>query len=387
MQAELVFRPSNLHRRQVCNGSGHLESLLPQSGTSADATHGISCHDWTYEVLLEEFEKAAKRQEGMTIEDATAVSWAVKQVGRLGYETTAWLTEHPVALYCGLAKVCDGTADLVLIDAENRKAFLFDLKFGRYATPGPSVNLQTASYGAGLLQNTPEVDEVHVALLQPFVSMAKPEVYIITKADAVAANIGGIRTACVAAAGAAPDSLQAPEMAAWSRRYLNIVPSACRYCSAKRICPLMQETQEALVKTDCSGLIPAGDRLDMWDKAVLVEKKMVEIKRRIQQEVAQDAIAGTVTEGFVNIDKKGADKVDIQKLADCLQSWFTPAEILQFCKATIMPLRKAFAENAVKRGNVKTLKEGKQLFASVTTPAVTPGLPTSHIERDKRSAK
>lgn len=150
---------SELPRVYGCPGYIRLKRSLnlPRQPDSEDAASGTRCHS-AY---------AGETSVKLTDDEEISVARAVRMTDTLAAELG--FTAPPIMerrLYCGTS--FSGQPDRIYIDG--KRAFVPDAKFGRNAVEDAESNKQFRGYVALVAYNWPELTEIYVAPIQPWVS-------------------------------------------------------------------------------------------------------------------------------------------------------------------------------------------------------------------------
>ncbi len=143
------FSPSSLKMRAVCPGF-HQDN----SGDTEAADEGTLLHAAVETGNLN----------GLTDEQVALVMQCIEV---LDAESIGYPTRHLEVKLSILDGYTFGTADVVLISADGRKAKILDWKFGYHAVDRAVSNFQSRSYALGVLEMFPTVEDVEALFFSP----------------------------------------------------------------------------------------------------------------------------------------------------------------------------------------------------------------------------
>ena len=129
-----------------------------------------------------------------------------------------------------------GTADVLVIDRNNKELHVFDYKFIRTSVTHAENNLQTQAYGAAALERFPSFKAVHTHIVAPRIGD-------FTRATFGRELLTDVRTRIFAIIDAAADPFKLP-----------CAGEQCRFCGVKGRCPALSATAVALTRG--AGLLP-----------------------------------------------------------------------------------------------------------------------------------
>lgn len=135
-----------------------------------------------------------------------------------------------------------GTADLVLLNFDQRTAVLADYKMGVVPVSHPERNIQVWSYAYALMSQYEEIDTVHCYIIQP-ACFDQPLYAVLTRSD-----IPKIKQRCdwIIDRAESPDAEETPN------------DKVCGYCTRKARCPKWQLAAIQMVEENLDYLPPAS---------------------------------------------------------------------------------------------------------------------------------
>jgi hypothetical protein len=238
-----------------------------------------------------------------------------------------------------------GTVDAVGI-RDDGTAVIADWKMGRVEVPDPAVNLQLAAYACAVMQEY-GVDAVDAYIVQPRVRRENHPHWRFTKPWKIVERIQRI-----IAAGEAPG--------------LDLrTGSHCRYCTAQVGCSALNLESSALVKTVESGLdrINPGNAAEAHDQASLIRKAADQVLAHVKQ-LAIDA--GGQIPGLEIQEVQGHRMIpDPQKAYTALAEFINHEEFMALVQVSPAKAEDLLARKGKESGRFKTIKEGKEYFASL----------------------
>ncbi len=324
--------PSRLKQRDACPGSRWMEAGQPDEST-VDSREGTMLHDAVFNKNI---------RKGLSTEQQDLVESCDRGLAR--FPVDEWLVERRIMIQDFDANPFDppmllfGTADAIgRLDEDTM--VIAEFKFGQIAVDSPEKNLQVAAEALGVFQEF-KCKKVIVILIQPRVRMDNHPTYEFTQPEALMERIAGIcnRTD--------QDSL---ELASGSH---------CRYCRAKRMCPVLARTETEL-EVGRHGLINPNNAAKVYRDANMVIKKCEDLKRDVRKVV----LSQVDVEGFIVIDKKGARTItNVQAAYDSVAHLMDVAEFMSCCNVSVAQLEEMFAAKAKASKLCKTKKEAKDLF-------------------------
>lgn len=329
--------PSSLYRRQMCPGSLEAERGLPevQSEYSEEGT------------LLHSAVWIEHDREQLSIDQLKTIGFVDDALEKIAakYGVTEWHGETRVRLSGGRW----GTIDCWGFAADG-SIVIIDFKFGYKEVSSPASNLQLADYATGIMNEPsrtakPAPQKVIACIIQPRIMGSNWSEFTFTKFDAITANIKDIIEKC--------NNHEAQRNAGeW-----------CTYCKAFEKCNKVNQMKDALSEIEPSEITVANAD-EMYEKALLVEKKIKAIKAQCKQ----IAIDNGGRAGRLEIREKNGNRFipDLQKAYESVQDIMTVQEFLSCCSAKISNLEKEVASRLKEQSKVKTLIEGKEKFNELT---------------------
>jgi hypothetical protein len=226
------FRPSNLHRRKSCPGSGRLEAQFAAEPDSEYAVEGRLLHGQFAQLDIE----ADRPPRDLTEEQCGILLRAIElqcevfsrvEAECSGFERQIDIEEDEIPFYASLATReirFTGTPDRVRLYGPAVANVVIDAKFGRNEVAPAEVNYQLAAYAVMAHDRYP-TQHVYCAIVQP----RAPRESRLTVAKYSAGDIESIRAAVLQII----IECEAPNAP--------LVPSedACRYCAARMGCPAL----------------------------------------------------------------------------------------------------------------------------------------------------
>jgi CRISPR/Cas system-associated exonuclease Cas4 (RecB family) len=297
-----------------CAGKFQLEITCPPSEGGAAADMGTRIHAYLAgeDVTLNDEEQA--------IADRCQEEYA-EILETLDFGAPDHVTVEKRLWY---GDIWSGQIDLILHWGD--KVLIIDWKTGRVGTGNTAAdNLQLRAYAVLVKKNLPNIREAYVAIVQPMAQKYTIAHYDIIDLIAAEHQIQGIVEAAMH-----PDAPRTP------------TPSACKYCSAKAICPEAGGVaSELAVFTPAQVPALSNEAIaDFLDKADVVEAFIEairdEAKKRLLEghEIAGRKLASGRTSRSVE------DPVEAFK---ALEQHLTPNEFTSACKVSIPQLEKIFA--------------------------------------------
>ncbi|MHB8283492.1 MAG: DUF2800 domain-containing protein [Caulobacteraceae bacterium] len=152
----MILRPSAAPRWGVCPGSVALEALYPEDTESPAAREGTAAHWYTTEAIQQRYHGIGTLAPNGVPLDADMIEGGNLFAAEV---LTTQAQASPLArlhveqkFQCGLVHdQCEGTPDVVLIDGDNHRLWVWDYKYGhRYVDPWE--NRQLTCYAAGVLE-------------------------------------------------------------------------------------------------------------------------------------------------------------------------------------------------------------------------------------------
>lgn len=364
MSKHHLFGPSSLERRYLCPGSAGMEKGLPNV-TSEHAAEGTRLHAevaaaierWCGKEVAnpppcsEEiakciafFERVVKGEEFATMAEVreAIAAGTVKVFAELAMEWSAYGKTHT-----------SGTADVIIVTPS--RLLGIDWKFGRREVTEAAHNWQGAAYAfMAMLAFYREKCEFH--FYNPIIGQ-HTHTEFADKAQ-IAKNIMQI--------------IRRAETG-------ELVPGEkqCRYCKAALhgTCPVALkklETFAALPEVQaprvCWTEKSDAELIQLYEAAKLcakyAEKASAELMRRITQK------GSPVADYDVKYISGGRKITDMVEAFGLLGDGITQEEFLRCCSVSVAQLEAKFGEKLKSSGQVKTLKEGKAIFAEILDPVL-----------------
>lgn len=361
-QGHCLYSPSSLARLDLCPASARLCALVPDDAPSEAALRGTRIHQlaaaMTQSGIIptagepEELDFAAKiRDYARNLIDCNAkfrVEW------RLGYSDIE-------------GEVYWGTCDLIIILPQ--KVIICDWKTGFSDVPEAAINLQGAAYALAAMQ-TYGVDCAEVRFYNPCTNWES--VAEFTSPEGLAREVLGVIERAKA-----PDAPCNPS------------EDACRYCRAKSICAAHLATCEAscnLVEmTPSTDIATWSDAaVSLWYSRLTLAAKWLEtiIKPELLKRIADKGECGGLK---VKAQSGGREAGDVCQVAGAVHDVLSNLEILECCNLSIAKLKAKYAEQAKYKWDIKTKKEGEQLFEDAVAGMLTEKEPRRVIYRAKEA--
>lgn len=275
-----ITSPSNLYRRALCPGSQAMEEQVRERGlaigavesTSPEAEEGTALHN----VMAGKF---TPPKEWWTEDREYAIGEA-KKGDDLALEKAFGQNPENLELHREIKledEHGEGTADLVAC-VKDSASLVRDYKFGRIGAASAESNYQTMWY-AVMESKRSGHRRVFVSLGQPFLDKDHREsiaVYEGPDLDAAHMTVATIISKC-----SAVDAPRVPSM------------EACRYCTARSICPEARKYQTELVKKASEGMAITKDNARaVWEAARLAEAVVKEVKEKVKEIVSTTGAPG-----------------------------------------------------------------------------------------------
>ena len=356
MSKHHLFGPSCLERRFLCPGSAGMEKGLPNV-TSEAAAEGTRLHAeiaaaiecWcgkevdnpplcTEEIAkcLAFFEIIAKGEEFATMSDVRDAikAGAVKVFTELSMEWAAYGKVHT-----------SGTADVIIVTPS--RLIGIDWKFGRRKVTEAADNWQGAAY-ALMAMLFFDRSAAEFWFYNPVINQETGTTF--TGRDQIARRI--MRVIRNAETG-------------------KLVPGEkqCRYCKAALhgTCSAALADLERFATTPevCAPRVAWQDKSDeeliaLYEFAIRVAKFADKAKAELMRRASERGEIGGYTIKLSGAGRKATDMIECYALAG---DSITQEEYLNCCTVSVAQLEAKFCEKKKAAGEVKTLKEGKALFA------------------------
>lgn len=334
--------PSALYRRQACPASMLAERGLPEE-SGPDAEEGTILH----EKVVEVYERGESAMEGLTDEQAEAVSRSVSFLRSFdGRGGEPWIFEERLVMFdeC-FQRVNFGRLDAVKVIQEEGMGILVDFKFGRNPVSSPAMNLQFANYAAMIAQEY-GVSRVECHLVQPRL-FEKAEPFTFTKFDGIVKTIKRIIARC--------NELDAERRAG----------EHCKYCKAKSGCPAFGSFSTA-VATLNSSAITADNAADLAGFITQLRKQCDRATDMLKEAVKE---AGGQLGNLRLVHRAGNRCADSKELFGCVRDNISADEYMALVDPRIAQVEDLYATRLKESGLVKTKKEGAEKFNQL--PAIS----------------
>jgi len=236
-----------------------------------------------------------------------------------------------------------GTPDGVgFIDEET--ALIAELKYGWHPVDPPVKNIQTGACAVALKQKYPKLKRIFGAILQPRCS-PEPKIYEYTEFDSMFHYVKDIIVTSKK-----DDAL-----------ILNAGEDQCKYCRAQFICPKVRKAETELMELDDYSLINVSNAAEMYAKVKVVSKKLDGMKARIKELLEYND--GRLPGIYIKRSEGRRTIANLQEAYDAVKDYFEVPEFLAMCNIKIGAFETAVARKLMAVGHVKTLKEGRVMFA------------------------
>ena len=348
------YSPSRLQQLKECPGSARMQEGLPEVRTP-EADEGTMLHERV----------ATRNLAGLTTEQETLVRECLAFVDGLiakGGEGVQVFYEVRLEIKRVDGKVLTyGTADVVILYPDGT-AKVVDWKFGRTPVTEAARNLQLASYAVGVMQKY-NVSAVEVIVFQPRIHAVTS--YTFTKPANILHNIGLVIAA-------AEDD----------RLVLN-AGDACRYCTAKAICPAFRAKFSALDGSEKRDLTDPAILLEYWEKSKVVERFIKEVKEAVEAYVEENGELG----GWKFKEKPGNREItDVPGLAEKLSELLTAREFASACKVSVTGIIDQIVQKTVAAATAEGIKltktDAKKNAEAMLSEFIRRGKPTRTLVKE-----
>jgi hypothetical protein len=243
---------------------------LPRQPDSEDAASGTRCH------AAYAGDTSAKLTDDEEISVARAVRMTDTLAADLGFTAPPIMERR---LYCGTS--FSGQPDRIYIDG--KRAFVPDAKFGRNAVEDAESNKQFRGYVALVAYNWPELTEIYVAPIQPWVtSKPVPALYGIEEIGQTLAEVFG--------AIGKSDREDAPRIAGKHCKYCPLQGVHCAESRHYAIAPVLANGPEGITPAAVAGTLTNENLASFLARIPQAEDVFdairAEAKRRLQEDPA-----------------------------------------------------------------------------------------------------
>ncbi len=302
------YSPSGAPRWLRCPGSVVLEADYPDT-SSIYADEGTAAHTLASACLIAGVDAVEMLGEATRVEErsftvdrdmADHVQSYVDYVRDLAKGNTLLVERRvPISQITGEANA-SGTSDAIIIDAENGKLIVVDLKYGMGVRVEAQDNEQLMLYALGSLEDysvLADITQVEMRIHQPRINNV-PEPFTATLPE-LEHFTKRVQFAIQQAEASATD----PDMLA-----LNLVPGEkqCQFCRAKATCPALRDEVTEIVAAatveDFAEFLPttvddtAGD--NYLSIAMATVGLVEDWSKAVRAEVERRRFAGQTIEGF-----------------------------------------------------------------------------------------
>ena len=361
---------SMLARLASCSGSLALENALKASGRYIEiqnpyAPVGTRGHRYLElecqgkyteaEQVLQSREELSVAQKCIELRQAIMAEWIARTYGDAEQPIIDLVLEKRYWYRAGLFPRFSGQLDFIAIDRTNKRAIIFDYKFGRKESEEASDNLQLRSYVVLLKHNEPELEEIQAAIIEPLVSW-----------DSVRVQYTGdaLRQAEQEIVAIVDEAQWHPE-----RR---VAGTWCVHCPARANCreaiDYSQNLPNPTTMRDIVMELPRGDRgVQLWER-IKVAKKLLETLEKTYTKILE-AEPGALP-GYV-LPAEGRERRFVphpDKLKAALAEYLTSEEIDGCASFHLEKLQEVLGLKHHLAG-----KELEKLFAKLTRDAVAIG--------------
>ena len=351
-----LYSPSRLQRIHDCPGSVRMEAMCPPVEKTPDATEGTMLH----EVIA-----GHGGEEQLDTEQSSAIESCRDFMHSLYHEDgTKWYSEFEVDVQDEHGEILtQGTMDVLLHHADST-ADVIDWKFGRTPVEEAANNYQGAAYALGVFQLL-GVKSVTFHIYQP--RLYTHTQYTFTNPRNILTNIRNII-----------NRAKAPEL------ILNAGDTACRYCSAKSICPAFSARFRALEPTqeENRALSDPAVLLDYWNRAQVVDRFLKELKEAVTDYCQEH---GNLGEWYIQERAGKREITNSVELCTRINSYITAAEWRQCNTVNLGKLTDLIVEKlkaaATANGEKLTTKAAKDKVESLIGDLIQRGEPSAVLTR------
>lgn len=344
------FSPSRLEQFRLCPGSYYMQQGLPEEES-----------EWSKEGQLLHNAVATGCLDGLNDEQATAVQSCLDFLKSMVHPTDQVFYEHKLTVDYDDKVLTEGIADVIIVNPEEKKAYVIDWKFGYNPVKNVAENIQVATYAVGVMQRF-GVSSCKAFVFQPRIRFKSH--YTFTNASAIIANIRSI--------------IQ------WAKSrdlVLKASESACRYCRARLNCPAFRLNFQRLsaCKPDYD-LSDIPTLVSLYEASKEVKSFISEVEAAVKQVIEAKGRCGN----YVFQTAEGAREVkDLNALYAVVKDYLTPQEFNAVCKITLGKFETALSEKliaeAAVRGEKLTKTEAKSRCYAMIAHLISRGNPTKKI--------
>jgi len=345
------FSPSNLERFALCPASWKMTKDLPET-TNEYAEEGTMLH----ERCVDNF-----NTDGLTTEQAILIekSESFLEVFQIGDSYKVSQKEIKLKIVDdNFQLITEGTADVVLLSENRKKAILIDWKFGRSKVTASKDNWQLAAYALGVAQKY-GVSEVEAFIFQPKVYPDSSS-YIFTDFALIQSSLEEAIKDCKR------DAL-----------IFNAGEKQCTYCKFKAKCNAFNAKYSNIELIDNSlpslcdiSLTDLYKRFAMADK--LIKQKFTEVKTELE---ARILLNGSCDGYELKAGSKTATINDADKMFEELKDIMLPSEFTKCCKIQKAALETIYINKVLAssqaEGKKVTKKDLKAEFKNLIAPFTT----------------
>lgn len=363
MSKHHIFGPSSLERRFLCPGSARMEKELPDV-TSEAAAEGTRLHAevaaaidcWcgkevdnpplcTEEIgkCIAYFERVIKGDEFATMDEVREAIAAgmVKVFTELAMEWAAYGKTHT-----------SGTADVIIVTPT--RLLGIDWKFGRRKVAEAANNWQGAAYSLMAMLFF-EREKAEFSFYNPVINQESTATFA-DKAEIAKRIMQVIRNS------------EGGELVPGEKQ--------CRYCKAALhgTCPVaLGELEKFAASPEVQAPRvmwqdkPDAELVAVYEFAV----RLIHYAEKAKNEMMRRASERGEVCGYIIKRTSGGRKVtDMVEAFGLLGDGITQEEFLRCCTVSVAQLESKFCEKLKTSGQVKTLKEGKAIFAEILDPVL-----------------
>jgi CRISPR/Cas system-associated exonuclease Cas4 (RecB family) len=301
----------------ACPGRFNLEKQVPERPSSPYAESGSRIHAYLGgqagpETLTDEELATAERCRAEYDEIRAALP--VQDCEETVLENRYWYDD-----------LFSGQIDRIDFFNQGTTALVVDWKTGRTAQASAAENLQLRAYGVLVKKNYPAIKRMFVAIVQPLAARFTIAEYDEADLAHAEAEIVGIMNAV--------NDPNAPR---------NPSPDACKYCSAKAVCPEAGGVARQIVATPVES-VPAlsnNDLSDFLEKSQVVE----DFIEALRAEAKERLKSGQEVPGYKLAAGRTSRSVEAADAATLLTGVLDHNEFTKACKVSLPSLEKIFAE-------------------------------------------